>query len=171
MGQPRRKTHPNAPRPADMHNRALYGVRVRNASPAPRGTWATYVTATRERVGMSKAELSRRLGVDRGTVHRWEAGQTRPEDPIVVSAFAELFGLDIDEALTAAGLRLDRPTAAAPRREPPLDPDVLIVMRRLANPNVSEAEKVIIRATLRHLAQIAEQAERRGDDGGNRAAS
>ncbi|MGC1214125.1 MAG: helix-turn-helix transcriptional regulator [Micromonospora sp.] len=141
---------------------------MRNTSPAARGTWATYVTTTRERIGMSKAELARRLGVDRGTVHRWEAGTTRPEDAAVVHAFADLFGLDADEALTAAGLRLAGPKTARPAKEPPLDPDVLLIMRRLANPDVSEAEKTIIRATLRHLAQIAEQAERRN---GGRAAS
>lgn len=143
-----------------MHNRALYPVHVRNTPTPQRGNWATYVTATRERVGMSKAELARRLGVDRGTVHRWESGQSRPEDATVVTAFANLFGLDTDEALTAAGLRLSARPAGSPTENAPLDPDVKIIMRRLADPNVSEPEKVIIRATLRHLAQIAEQQSR-----------
>ena len=32
------------------------------------------------RRGLNKAEFGRLVGVDRGTVHRWETGQTRPDD-------------------------------------------------------------------------------------------
>ncbi|MEU4772926.1 helix-turn-helix transcriptional regulator [Micromonospora sp. NPDC023644] len=125
-----------------------------------RGNWATYVTRVREHVGMTKSELARRLGVDRGTVIRWESGKSRPEDAVVVTAFAELFDLDVDEALTAAGLRVSATPAARPNRDAPLDPDLKVIMRRLTNPDVSEAEKTTIRATLRYLAQVAEQQER-----------
>lgn len=170
MRQPRRKTHPKGVRPADMHNRPLYPVHVRNTSTPGRGNWATYVTATRERVGMSKADLARRLGVDRGTVHRWEAGQNRPEDAAVVTAFADLFGLDVDEALTAAGLRLSPTPASRPTKEVPLDPDVKLIMRRLTDPNVSEPEKATIRATLRYLADLADRQQRDEGDGKGRAA-
>lgn len=84
---------------------------------------------------MNKAELGRRLGVDRGTVHRWETGQTRPDDATVVQTFAALFGLDLDEALSAAGLRPgERPDAPTPldaelelvRNDPGLTPDVKV---------------------------------------------
>lgn len=166
------KTHPKPDRPADTRPRVLYRVHVRNTSTPERGSWATYVTHVRTRVGMSKAELARRLGVDRGTVHRWETGQTRPEDAVVVTKFADLFGLDIDEVLTEAGLRLlDRP--ARTDESVPLDPDVKLIMRRLADPNVTEAEKVIIRATLQHLARIADRQDRDQDkrDDEGRAAS
>lgn len=105
---------------------------------------------------MTKAELGRRLGVDRGTVHRWETNQTRPDDPNLVSAFAELFGLDVDEALDRAGLKPGTPTLS-PSRDGPLDPDVKIVLRRLADPNVSDVEKATIRATLRYLADLADR--------------
>lgn len=137
-------------------------MHVRNTLPPERGNWATYVATVRERVGMSKAELARRLGIDRGTVHRWETGKNRPEDPAVVQAFAELFGLDVDEALIAAGLRLGATTVRTPTSEPPLDPDLKIIMRRLTDPNVSEAEKISIRATLRYLADIAERGSGEG---------
>lgn len=159
LRQERNSTHPNPRRPADLHNRPLYGVHVRNTS-SP-GSWATYVTETRQRVGMSKSELARRLGIDRGTVHRWESGQNRPEDAVVVTAFAELFGLNADDALTAAGLRLETtPQAAGTIRDAPLDPDLRVIMRRLADPGVGEPEKMIIRATLTRLAEIADQSER-----------
>lgn len=141
-------------------------MRVRNTpAEGPHVTWARYVQALREATGLSRPALAKRLNVDPATVWRWETGKQKPESPAVPQAIAELFKLDLDEVLTAAGLRMDRPAVAKPAPELPLDPDVLIVMRRLANPNVSEAEKTIIRATLRHLAQIAEQAERRGDSG------
>lgn len=109
---------------------------------------------------MNKAELARRLGVDRGTIGRWEAGESRPEKAPVVEAFAELFGLNADEALVAAGLRTSTTTPTRSARDVPLDPDLKIIMRRLTNPDVSEAEKASIRATLRYLAQVAEQQER-----------
>ncbi|MEU8186059.1 helix-turn-helix domain-containing protein [Micromonospora carbonacea] len=131
--------------------------------------WAAYVRSTREHVGMSKSELARRLGVDRGTIGRWESGDNRPEKAGVVEAFANLFGLDADEALAAAGLRSGT-APDRPARDVPLDPDLRIIMRRLTNPAASEAEKASIRATLRYLAQVAEQQER-GAQGPGRAAS
>ncbi|MDG4798947.1 helix-turn-helix transcriptional regulator [Micromonospora sp. WMMD980] len=140
-------------------------------TPAPqRGTWAAYVRATREHVGMSKVELARRLSVDRGTIGRWESGESRPERAPVVEAFAGLFGLDPDEALAAAGLRSGTTAQTRPSRDVPLDPDLKIIMRRLTSPDASEAEKATIRATLRYLAQVAEQQER-GTQRPDRAAS
>lgn len=120
---------------------------------------------------MSKAELARRLGVDRGTVIRWESNKSRPEDAHVVTRFAELFGLDADEALTAAGLRVAAATPTRPARDVPLDPDLKVIMRRLTDPNVSEPEKNTIRATLRYLAQMAEQHERTTGHDRDRASS
>ncbi|MEU5549237.1 helix-turn-helix transcriptional regulator [Micromonospora sp. NPDC047793] len=160
----RRTTHPDPLRPADIPGSVLYGVHV-GTSPAPeRGTWAAYVKATREHVGMNKSELARRLGIDRGTITRWESDKNRPEDATVVESFATLFGLDPDEALTAAGLRSGQ-IADRPARDVPLDPDLRIIMRRLTDPTASEAERATIRATLRYLAQVAEQQERGSEPG------
>lgn len=144
-----------------------YGVHVGNTATPDRGTWAALVTATRERVSMTKSELARRLGVDRTTVIRWESGKNRPEDAATVQAFADLFGLDVDDVLAAAGLRVGTPAPGRPASDPPLDPDVLIIMRRLSNPSASDAEKATIRATLRYLAELADRTER----GEGRAAS
>lgn len=65
---------------------------------------------------LSKAELARRVGIDRATVHRWETGQFRPDSAEVVQSFAKVLGLDLDEALAAAGLR--------PDVEPPTEPTI-----------------------------------------------
>lgn len=92
-------------------------LRMRSAGDQERGSWATYAKVAREGVGLGKSELARRLGVDRGTIHRWEIGRTRPEDPEVVRVFAEVLGLDLDEALAAAGLRPGVSAPAEPTRE------------------------------------------------------
>lgn len=135
-------------------------MRVRN-TPAddPRQTWANYVRALLTATGLSGPQLAKRLGVNAATVWRWETGRQKPESPEVPEALAELFALDVDEVLTAAGLRRDR-AAAKPEPVVPLDPDMQIILRRLASPVASEAEKASIRATLRYLAELAERQER-----------
>ncbi|MEU4777504.1 helix-turn-helix transcriptional regulator [Micromonospora sp. NPDC023633] len=152
-----------------MPSSVPYGVHVGNTATPDRGTWASLVTTTRERVGMNKSELARRLGIDRTTIIRWESGRSRPEDPAVVEAFAALFGLNADEVLVAAGLRVGTSPPGRSTSDPPLDPDMVIIMRRLTSPTASEAEKATIRATLRYLADLADRTER--GEGQDRRAS
>lgn len=101
-------------------------LRMRNAEGQQRGNWATYAKTAREIAGLGKSELARRMGMDRGTVHRWEIGRTKPEDPEVVRAFAEVLGLDLDEALAAAGLR----PGVAPPSTPTMEVDEEIELVR-----------------------------------------
>jgi transcriptional regulator with XRE-family HTH domain len=125
-----------------------YSVRVRNTDPTPRGEWGTYIRAARERRGLGQAALARLLGVDRATIYRWESKQQRPESVETVATVARLLGLDIDEALGAAGLRVGSVDA------PPVEPydEELELVR--TDPNLSPAMKVRI-ATL-----IVERRER-----------
>lgn len=100
----------------------------------------------------SGTEVSRRTGVSRQTINRWVRGDwaSDPEAERVV-AFCEGLGLDPAVAFTALGW--DR--AAGPRTAPappPMDPDVEALLRRLVDPNVSDAEKFHIRETIRYLA-------------------
>jgi transcriptional regulator with XRE-family HTH domain len=128
-----------------------YGLRVRNT---PSGTWATLVKRLRQVTGMTGAELARRLNVDRATIWRWEAGKQKPESAEIIKAFANTFGLTVPEVMTAAGLW---PSGEpAPRTEAPMDPDVLKLMRMLADPDTPESTKVQIRAMLRVLAEMVE---------------
>lgn len=129
-----------------------YRLRMRNAGS---GTWATLVKQMRAAARMSGAELARRLDVDRATIWRWEAGRQKPESPDLIKAFADLFGLDVEDALKAAGLR---PSGEDPpvHREP-TDPDVLKLLKLLADPNTPTATKTQIRAMMRALADLADQ--------------
>lgn len=103
-----------------------YRVHVRNTPSNSRGTWATYVEAARARLGVTKAEFGRRIGVDRGTVHRWATGQTRPGDGELLHRFAEVLGYDLDEVLAAAGLKVVVEAPTAPTRE--ADPELEAIL-------------------------------------------
>lgn len=92
-------------------------MHVSNASPPPRGTWATYAEAARLRLKVDKTGMADLLGIERSTIHRWETGRTRPRDPEVIRLFAEVAGLDLDEALAAAGLRPGAESRPTPRDE------------------------------------------------------
>lgn len=98
-----------------------YPLRVRNTQGVERGAWATYVKQARTSAvpSVGQSELARRVGVERTTVYRWETGQQRPENAETVRAVAEVLGLDLDEALAAAGLR----PGVAPPTEPTRDVD------------------------------------------------
>lgn len=119
------------------------------------GTWATLVKRMRAATGMTGAELARRLDVDRATIWRWEAGRQKPESANLIKAFADIFGIEVEDALAAAGLRPSGEPVPAPAN-PPMDPDVLKLMRMLADPDTPEATKLQIRAMLRVLADMAE---------------
>ena len=53
------------------------------------------IAQMRDRLGLSRAEFARLLGVDARTVYRWEAGESSPTGP------AEAVLLGIDQALKA----------------------------------------------------------------------
>lgn len=92
-------------------------MHVRNTTGPGRGGWATYAKAAREGALVSQSELARRLGVNRTTIFRWEDGRARPDSPEAVRAFAEILGLDLDEALAAAGFKPGTTAPAEPTRE------------------------------------------------------
>lgn len=106
--------------------RTAYGVHMRNTPGPRRGTWAAYILTARERAGLTKSELARRIQKDRATVGRWEDGKNRPEDANLVARVAQELGLDLDEALAAAGLR---PGVTAPEN-PTMDVDEEIELVR-----------------------------------------
>lgn len=116
---------------------------------------------------LSDMKIKELTGVGPSTFHRWRRGDWGKDWPELqkVIDFCEGLGIQVDGAFDALGISGQRqPTESAVQ----LDPDVRIIMQRLADPSVSAAEKTLIRGTLRHLADLADQAER-GDDKGRRA--
>lgn len=84
------------------------------------------------------------------TIYRWRDGDwAKAPDPDAVLAFCD--ALDIDPKHAWAILWPGKNEAAPPPEPAPIDPDIAQLMRRLRDPNVSEAEKTTIRATVRHL--------------------
>src|SRR5687768_2547494 len=57
------------------------------------------IVALRERLGVSQAELGRRLGVDQATVSRWERGLQAPEPRIQVRLSELMYRLDQSRGL------------------------------------------------------------------------
>lgn len=108
---------PHPSRPATTPLLPTYVVHVRNTPTPHRGTWATYSTNARRDAMLSISKFAQHIGVDRGTVYRWESGKTTPTDPDVVQRFATVLGVDLDEALAAAGLRPGTTAPLAPTRE------------------------------------------------------
>lgn len=98
------------------------------------------------------SEVARRTGVSRQTINRWVRGEwaSDPEAERVV-AFCEGLGINPTVAFGVLGWADAAPTRPAPAA-PPMDPDVEALLRRLVDPNVSEAEKFHIRETVRYLA-------------------
>ncbi len=116
-----------------------------------RESWAEYLRRMTERPGWSVARLARDSHIHRATIFKWMAGKGGA-NVASVRAIAEALGDDPANALRAAG-NID----AAP--EETMDPDLKLLMRRLADPDAPEAEKTAIRAALRYLAELAEKAE------------
>lgn len=98
------------------------------------------------------SEVARRTGVSRQTINRWVRGEwaSDPEAERVV-AFCEGLGINPTVAFGVLGWADTAPTRPAPAA-PPMDPDVEALLRRLVDPNVSDAEKFHIRETVRYLA-------------------
>lgn len=98
------------------------------------------------------SEVSRRTGVSRQTINRWVRGEWS-SDPEAERVVAFCDGLGINPTVAFGVLGWDRATDARPvPSAPPMDPDVEALLRRLVDPNVSDAEKFHIRETIRYLA-------------------
>jgi len=100
--------------------------------------------------GWSIPRVAKEAGIGNPTIYRWRDGDwAKAPSPDAVLAFCD--ALDIDPRHAFAILWPGK-NEAAPLPEPaPMDPDMERLMRRLRDPKVTEAEKITIRATIRHL--------------------
>ena len=119
--------------------------------------FATFVRRALDEARATRAwsgtEVSRRTGVSRQTINRWVRGDwaSDPEAERVV-AFCEGLGLDPTPAFAALGWDRTSARHRSTSTPPPMDPDVEALLRRLVDPDVSDAEKFHIRETIRYLA-------------------
>jgi transposase-like protein len=112
--------------------------------------WVQRAIAEAQHGGMSYADIAAATEVNPSTWHRWRTGETEPQLPALRS-FCDGLGLDFAQALDA--LRQPAPRRAA---EPPMDPDVLKILRRLADPDYPAEMKKKIKVMLRNLAELAD---------------
>lgn len=115
--------------------------------------------------GMTDKDIERATGIGASTFHRWRRAEFREAPEMErVRKFCEGLGVPLAEALAALGMTEKR---VGP--EPPMDPDVLTVLRALADPNVSPEEKRIIREMINMIASRHRPRRRRDDDEGREA--
>lgn len=125
-------------------------------SPGRKLAFAAFVRKALEDARATRAwsgsEVARRTGVSRQTINRWVRGDwtSDPEAERVV-AFCAGLGIAPTVAFGLLGWAEHTPGRHAPA-PPPMDPDVEALLRRLVDPNVSDAEKFHIRETIRYLA-------------------
>jgi hypothetical protein len=102
--------------------------------------------------GLNDQQIREATGVGPSTFHRWRRadwGRDWPELQKVID-FCEGLGFDPEDGFAALGVTGTR-SATGPE---PLDPDVRRLLAKMADPNVGEHEKTVIRALLRYLADL-----------------
>ena len=110
---------------------------------------------------MTDKDIARATGIGASTFHRWRRGDGRELPEIEkVTAFCQGLGVSVDDAMAALGGR--RAVRDNPQPEPPLPPEVKTILRTLADPNVRDGDKVVLREMLLMLAERAKRADRGG---------
>lgn len=156
----RNEACPQHSRPAQIPTGMSYGLRVRNTSEDPRSAWAAFARAAREQQRVSQSELARRLDVERSTIWRWETGKQRPESIDIVTKFAEVLNIELDEALAAAGLKPGATPPREPSREPDEEIDLVMTDPRLSDDMKQRIVKLILERRERDRVAAIEETRR-----------
>lgn len=125
------------------------------ATDARRANFAGFVrralTHAKETRGWGVERIAEASGVGASTIYRWRDGDWR-RSPFgdQVAAFCE--ALDIPYAVAFSILWPDKRDRAQDATPFSTDPDLVTLARRLADPNVPEQEKFLIREVIRGLA-------------------
>lgn len=101
--------------------------------------------------GWDRTRVIKESGVGRTTLYRWLKGDwTEDPEPAKIRDFAD--ALDIPPSIPFMILWPGKRDRAPQPGPPPMDPDIELVLRKLVDPTVSEAEKYHLRETIRSLA-------------------
>lgn len=109
--------------------------------------------------GWSVPRVAAASGVGDSTIYRWRDGDWK-RDPLAgqVAAFCNALDIPVKTAFDILWPgKDDRPAAPGPL---PMDRDFEVLLRQLADPNVSDDEKFLIRETIRGLAARAARRRR-----------
>jgi DNA-binding transcriptional regulator YdaS (Cro superfamily) len=121
-----------------------------------RDAWAELMAALIEsETRGKKAAFSRLIGVNTRTLDRWLAREVDVSEESVRSVARATNRPAMDLLIKVGYYRQDEVPGAASGEH--MDPDVLIILRRLADPNTPEAERTTIREMLSYLASLAER--------------
>lgn len=120
-----------------------------------RENFARFVKRAMEHVrvtrGWTVAQVLKETGIGRTTLYRWINGEwTEAPSASQVEAFCDGLGFPVADAFGILWPGKHGRAKATP--PPPIDPDLELLMRKLADPSVPEMEKYFIRETLRQLA-------------------
>lgn len=101
--------------------------------------------------GWNQRRVLEETGIGRTTLYRWLKGSWA-EEPEAAKVRDFCDALDIPPAIPFLILWPGKRERAPQPGPPPMDPDVEHVLRKLADPNVSDSEKYFLRETIRSLA-------------------
>lgn len=130
-----------------------YGLLVATSSDVNRQRFAKFVTRVladaRDRK-MTDEDIVEVTGVGSSTFHRWQGGDFRRMPELEkVKAFCEGLGVPVRAAMLALGVEEGRDETEP---DPAVDPDIRRILRALADPNVSDEDKLVIREMLKMAA-------------------
>lgn len=97
-------------------------LHMRKLLDVERGDWQALVIHVRDLTKLKTGPLAARAGVSPETWWRWERRGQKPKEADVVGRFAKAFGLEIDDAMWAAGLLVEGQAEEADPRLLGLDP-------------------------------------------------
>jgi transcriptional regulator with XRE-family HTH domain len=112
------------------------------------------VDDAKTRRGWTVTRLAAETGVGRSTLFRWLAGDCHDFPELSnLRGFCEALEIPVSAAFTALGVRSEESRSQV---DTAVHADIQRILGRLTDPDVSPAEKTIIRSTLRYLAEGAE---------------